>query len=41
MKPVRHPIRNWASSDLMQYLKLEKENEAVLRAGAYDIQRKI
>ena len=25
VKPVRHPIRNWASSRLMQYLKLEKE----------------
>lgn len=41
VKPVRHPIRNWASSRFNAIFKAREGNEAVLRAGAYDIQENL
>lgn len=41
VKPVRHPIRNLASSRFNAIFKAREGNEAVLRAGAYDIQENL
>ena len=41
VKPVRHPIRNWAAARWNAIFKSKEGNEAVLNAGEHDIQENI
>lgn len=41
VKPVRHPIRNWAAARWNAIFKSREGNEAVLNAGEHDIKENI
>lgn len=41
VKPVRHPVRNWAAARWNAIFKSKEGNEAVLNAGEHDIKENI